>query len=104
VPSSDLGLFVRDTSENAAANLGWSDIKLPKPVFVGDTLWAGSEVLSTRQSNSRPSCGIVKARTRGINHRADVVIEFVEASSSSSATQWSPRRPFHNERELVYKQ
>jgi itaconyl-CoA hydratase len=52
-----LGLAVRDTSENAAANLGWSDIKLPKPVFVGDTLWAESEVLAARESKSRPSCG-----------------------------------------------
>ena len=41
-----LGLSVADTSENAAANLGWDDIQLPKPVFAGDTLWAESEVLS----------------------------------------------------------
>ena len=72
-----LGLGVRDTSENAAANLGWSDIKLPKPVFVGDTLWAESEVLDARESKSRPSCGIVSIRTRGINQRREVVIEFV---------------------------
>jgi itaconyl-CoA hydratase len=72
-----LGLAVRDTSENAAVNLGWSDIKLPKPVFVGDTLWAESEVLEARSSNSRPSCGIVSIRTRGINQRREVVIEFV---------------------------
>jgi len=72
-----LGLAVRDTSENAAANLGWSDIKLPKPVFVGDTLWAESEVLEARESKSRPSCGIVTIRTRGINQRSEVVIEFV---------------------------
>ena len=72
-----LGLGVRDTSENAAANLGWSDIKLPKPVFVGDTLWAESEVLDARESKSRPSCGIVSIRTRGINQRHEVVIEFV---------------------------
>ena len=39
-----LGLSVADTSENAVANLGWGDIKLPKPVFAGDTLWAESEV------------------------------------------------------------
>ena len=74
-----LGLAVRDTSENAAANLGWSDIKLPKPVFAGDTLWAESEVLSARESGSRPSCGIVEIRTRGINQRAEVVIEFARS-------------------------
>jgi itaconyl-CoA hydratase len=71
-----LGLSVSDTSENAAANLGWGDIKLPKPVYAGDTLWAESEVLSVRESRSRPSCGIVGIRTRGINQRREVVIEF----------------------------
>jgi itaconyl-CoA hydratase len=74
-----LGLAVRDTSENAAANLGWNDIKLPKPVFVGDTLWAESEVLAARESKSRPSCGIVEIRTRGINQRHEVVIEFTRS-------------------------
>jgi acyl dehydratase len=70
-----LGMAVRDTSENAAANLGWSEIKLPKPVFVGDTLWAESEVLAARESKSRPSVGIVEVRTRGINQRREVVLE-----------------------------
>lgn len=71
-----LGLSVRDTSENAVANLGWGDIILPKPVYAGDTLWAESEVLETRESGSRPSCGIVSVRTRGINQRRETVIEF----------------------------
>lgn len=56
-----LGLSVADTSENAIANLGWDQIVLPKPVFAGDTLWAESEVLSVRESRSRPDCGIVEA-------------------------------------------
>ena len=43
-----LGLSVADTSENAAANLGWENIKLPTPVFAGDTLWAESEVMTAR--------------------------------------------------------
>ncbi|HEX5979819.1 MAG TPA: MaoC family dehydratase, partial [Thermoleophilaceae bacterium] len=47
------GLTVPDTSENGAANLEWNDIKLPNPVFVGDTLWAQSEVLGLRESESR---------------------------------------------------
>jgi acyl dehydratase len=71
-----LGLSVADTSENAVANLGWADIRLPAPVFAGDTLWAESEVLSVRESGSRPSCGIVQIRTRGVNQRGEVVIEF----------------------------
>ncbi len=74
-----LGLSVADTSENAVANLGWDQIKLPRPVFAGDTLWAESEVLATRESRSRPNCGIVKIRTRGVNQRAEVVIEFTRS-------------------------
>jgi acyl dehydratase len=70
------GLTVPDTSENAAANLGWTDVSLPKPVFVGDTLWAESEILEMRESRSNPSVGIVSMRTRGINQRREVVIEF----------------------------
>jgi acyl dehydratase len=74
-----LGLSVRDTSENAAANLGWTDIKLPKPVFVGDTLWAETKVTGVRESKSRPSVGIVSIVTRGINQRREVVIEFARS-------------------------
>jgi acyl dehydratase len=74
-----LGLSVADTSENAVANLGWGDIKLPKPVYAGDTLWAESEVLTVRESKSRPSCGIVGIRTRGVNQRGEVVIEFTRS-------------------------
>ena len=49
------GMTVPDTSENAAANLAWTDIKLPHPVFEGDTLWAESEILEKRESSSRPT-------------------------------------------------
>ena len=70
------GLSVTDVSENAMANLAWDDIKLPSPVFAGDTLWCESEVLELRESASRPYAGIVGIRSRGINQRAQVVIEF----------------------------
>ena len=70
------GLTVPDTSENAAANLAWTDIKLPKPVFEGDTLHAESEILEVRESSSNPSVGIVSMRCRGVNQRGEVVIEF----------------------------
>lgn len=70
-----LGMTVPDTSENAAANLGWGEITLPKPVFVGDTLWAESEITARRESRSNPSVGIVSVRCRGINQRREVVIE-----------------------------
>jgi acyl dehydratase len=70
------GLTVPDTSENAAANLEWTEIKLPKPVFEGDTIWAESEILEKRESRSNASVGIVSMRCRGINQRSEVVIEF----------------------------
>ena len=70
------GMTVPDTSENAAANLEWTDIKLPKPVFIGDTLWAESEILDKRESQSNRDVGIVTMRCRGINQRQEVVIEF----------------------------
>jgi acyl dehydratase len=57
-------------------NLGWKEIRLPKPVFVGDTLWSETEVTEVRESASRPQYGIVSVRTRGLNQRDEVVCEF----------------------------
>ncbi len=71
-----VGMSVPDTSENATANLAWTDISLPNPVFAGDTLWAETEVTDKRESRSRPTVGIVSIRCRGINQRREVVIEF----------------------------
>lgn len=59
------GMSVSDTSQKAIANLGWTDIKLTAPVFVGDTIYAESEVLDKRESKSRPTQGIVKIKTIG---------------------------------------
>ena len=70
------GMTVPDTSENAAANLAWSDITLPNPVFAGDTLWAESEILEKRESKSNPAGGIVTMRCRGINQRRKVVVQY----------------------------
>ena len=70
------GMTVPDTSENAAANLSWTDITLPNPVFASDTLWAESKILGKRESRSNPRVGIVEMRCRGINQRREVVIEF----------------------------
>ncbi len=60
------GMTVSDTSQKAIANLGWDGIKLTGPVFVGDTIYAESEVLEKRESKSRPNQGIVTIRTRGL--------------------------------------
>ncbi len=72
------GLAVTDVSENGFA-LGWDYIKLPNPVYPGDTLYAETEVLETRESNSRPGQGIVKVCTRGINQDAKVVIDYARS-------------------------
>lgn len=94
-----VGLSVADTSENAVANLGWGDIELPRPVFAGDTLWAESEVVGVRESRSRPSCGIVSIRTRGVNQRGEVVIELTRSFMvfKSDAPEVSDVFPVTNE-------
>jgi itaconyl-CoA hydratase len=71
-----LGLSVRDTTETGGVNIGWKEIRLPKPVFIGDTLRSETEVLSARESKSRPAYGIVEVRTRGFNQRDEVVCDF----------------------------
>jgi itaconyl-CoA hydratase len=70
------GQSVTDLTQNAVANLGWDDVRLPHPVFEGDTIYARSEVLETRESKSRPHAGIVRVRTTGINQDGTPVIEF----------------------------
>ncbi len=69
------GLSVSDISQNAV-NLGWDEIRLPSPVFNDDTLYAQSEVLEMRLSQSRPNMGIVRVKTTGFNQDGQVVIEF----------------------------
>jgi itaconyl-CoA hydratase len=71
-----VGMSVPDVSQNAMANLGWDEIKLSSPVFVGDTVYCETEVLSKRESNSYPEAGIVQVRSRGINQDGKVVITF----------------------------
>ena len=68
-------LTVADLSQNAV-NLGWDRVRLPHPVFEGDTLYAQSEVLSVRESKSRPRQGIVGFRTVGYNQTGRPVITF----------------------------
>ncbi len=70
------GMSVSDTSQKAIANLGWTDIALPAPVFVGDTIYAESEVLEKRESRSRPTQGIVRIATRGLKADGTVFMSF----------------------------
>jgi len=69
------GLSVADV-DHAYANLGWDEVRLPAPVFAGDTIYARSEVLEARESRSRPQVGIVKLRTIGYKQDGTVVITF----------------------------
>ncbi|MEA2666703.1 MAG: itaconyl-CoA hydratase [Candidatus Eremiobacteraeota bacterium] len=71
-----VGLSVADLSEHVMANLGWNDIQLPSPVYVGDTMYASSEILAKRESGSRPDVGIVTARTTGVNQRGQTIIAY----------------------------
>jgi itaconyl-CoA hydratase len=69
------GLSVIDVSERAV-NLGWREVRLPAPVFAGDTIRAETEILAKRESKSRPGFGVVTVRTRGLNQQDEVVIDF----------------------------
>jgi itaconyl-CoA hydratase len=71
-----VGMSVSDVSQKAIGNLGWSDIRLMKPVFVGDTIYAESTVISKRESVSRPTQGIVGVHTRGLKSDGVLFIEF----------------------------
>ena len=94
------GQSVNDLTRNVLANLGWDEVRLPAPLFEGDTLYSESEVLSTRESRSRPEAGIVSVRTRGKNQDGVVVIEFrrtfliwkrAHAPSTATADPTTPR-------------
>jgi acyl dehydratase len=70
------GQSVTDVSQNVMANLGWDEVRLPAPVFEGDTIYSESEVLEVRDSKSRPNVGIVTVATKGYNQDGVVVITF----------------------------
>jgi itaconyl-CoA hydratase len=71
-----VGMSVADVSQNAVANLGWTDIRMPAPVFNGDTLYAESTVLDKRDSKSRPAQGIVNVATRAWKQDGTTVMTF----------------------------
>ena len=69
------GLSVADISQYAV-NLGWDEVRLPAPVFESDTIYAQTEILSVRASESRPTMGVVTLRTTGFKQDGTVVMEF----------------------------
>lgn len=70
------GQSVIDVSQNVMANLGWDEVRLPNPVFEGDTLYSRSEVTEKRTPKSRNNVGIVTVRTQGFNQHGLEVISF----------------------------
>lgn len=69
------GMGVEDVSENGFA-LGWDDVRMPNPLFPGDTLYSESEVVEVRESRSNPTQGIITVSTRGYKQDGSVVIQF----------------------------
>lgn len=70
------GQSVTDISQNVLANLGWDEVRLPNPVFEGDTIYSQSEVTGKRESKSRANVGIVSVKTTGYNQEGTIVITF----------------------------
>jgi acyl dehydratase len=70
------GQSVTDVSQRVFGNLGWDEVRLPAPVFEGDTIYSQSEVLAKRESGSREDVGLVTVRTTGMNQDGVAVITF----------------------------
>lgn len=71
-----IGLSVGDTTLGSlVANLGYDRLVMPSPVFLGDTLYATSEVIALKESKSRPNAGIVTFLHRCINQRGQIVCQ-----------------------------
>ena len=65
-----------DLTMNVLANLGWDEVRMPAPVFEGDTIYSRSKVLSKRDSASRPNVGLVTVATEGYNQDGTIVVTF----------------------------
>jgi acyl dehydratase len=70
-----VGMSVSDVSQKAIANLGWKEIRMPHPLFAGDTLY-GESRCAQRESKSRPDAGVVTVSTLGRNQDGIVVCTF----------------------------
>ena len=74
-----LGQSVIDMSQHAVANLGWNEIALTAPVYVGDTIYSESVVLDIRVSQSRPDFGILTMKTRGLNQDGVEIVSWIRS-------------------------
>ena len=98
------GQSVIDLSQNAFANLGWDKVKLPNPVFVDDTIYSESKIVSKRESESRDYGGIVEVKTIGYNQKGEVVINlnrkfFVYKKNAEQSKNFRPYPDFNWEDE-----
>ncbi len=76
-----IGITVSDLTEGTiVANLGYENVKHPKPVFHGDTITAETTVVRKRESQSRPNCGIVTLTHVGRNQHGDAVVEVTRSA------------------------
>lgn len=65
-----------DLSMNVFANMGWDEVRMPNPVYEGDTIYSRSKVLALRESKSRPNLGLVSVATEGYNQDSKIVISY----------------------------
>src|SRR3984893_14674046 len=71
-----VGLSVGElTLGTTVGNLGFEKTEFPKPVFIGDTITAETEIIEVRESKSRPQWGIVQFEHRGVNQRGEIVVK-----------------------------
>lgn len=71
-----VGISVAETTlGTAVANLGWDEVRFPRPLFHGDTIHVETEILELRESKSRPNAGIVVFKHRAFNQRNELVAE-----------------------------
>lgn len=86
--SLTVGISVADTTLGTlVANLGFDEVKFPRPVFVGDTLRIESEVVALRESGSRPTAGIVSWDHRALNQRNEIVCTMKRTALLNKAPQ-----------------
>ena len=76
-----VGITVHDlTAGTIVANLGYENVRHPKPMFAGDTLYGETEVMEKRESKSRPDTGVVKLKHLGRNQDGEICVEAIRSA------------------------